>query len=140
MYDLILSGVKYTDAGIYAIRHAVALARCCDAKLHFIHTYESKLAAQAAESQERLAHEDAACGRYRREIEPLLNGVQAEFECLPDEPSMALCRRARELEASVIVLGCHSPGKKARLSRIGYTGMTALEKAPCPVLLVPLPA
>jgi hypothetical protein len=36
------------------------------------------------------------------------------------------------------VLGCHQNPEKMCLGRIDYVGMTILEKAPCPVLLVPL--
>jgi nucleotide-binding universal stress UspA family protein len=45
---------------------------------------------------------------------------------------------ARELNVDLIILGCHQLPEKMCLGRVDYIGMTILEKAPCPVLLVPL--
>ena len=37
----------------------------------------------------------------------------------------------------LIVLGCHQHGRKLSLGRVDYVGITILEKAHCPVMLVP---
>ena len=44
----------------------------------------------------------------------------------------------RDIQADLLVLGCHSHKEKMCMGRIDYVGMTILEKAPCPVMLVPL--
>jgi nucleotide-binding universal stress UspA family protein len=41
------------------------------------------------------------------------------------------------LPADLIVLGCHQLTEKISMGRLDYVGVTILEKAPCPVMLVP---
>jgi nucleotide-binding universal stress UspA family protein len=48
------------------------------------------------------------------------------------------CKLARDIPADLLVLGCHSHKSKMCMGRIDYVGMTILENAPCPVMLVPL--
>ena len=50
---------------------------------------------------------------------------------------MDACRIAKNIRADLIVLGCHQSHHKISMGRIDYVGMTILEKAPCPVMLIP---
>jgi nucleotide-binding universal stress UspA family protein len=59
------------------------------------------------------------------------------FKCLPADPALEVCKLARNLPADIIVLGCHQLSEKISMGRLDYVGITILEKAPCPVLLIP---
>ena len=50
----------------------------------------------------------------------------------------AACKLARRIEADLILMGSHNESEKPNLSRVNYVGMTILEKAPCPVMMVPV--
>ena len=76
--------------------------------------------------------------RYKSEVEPLLGDLKkASFKCLPADPALEVCKMARDTKADLIVLGCHQLQEKMGMGRVDYVGMTILEKAPCPVMLVP---
>lgn len=68
----------------------------------------------------------------------ILMALKVSVSCFPADPALATCKLAREMEADLIVLGCHQLPEKMCLGRVDYIGMTILEKAPCPVMLVPL--
>jgi nucleotide-binding universal stress UspA family protein len=59
------------------------------------------------------------------------------FKCRPGDPALEVCKLARRLPADLIVLGCHQLSEKMSMGRLDYVGITILEKAPCPVMLVP---
>jgi len=63
---------------------------------------------------------------------------KVSFKCLPADPALEVCKLARDIRGDLIVLGCHQFREKMGMGRIDYVGMTILEKAPCPVILVPL--
>ena len=60
------------------------------------------------------------------------------FKYRPADPALEACQLARDIRADLLVLGCHSLKEKMCMGRIDYVGMTILENAPCPVMLVPL--
>jgi nucleotide-binding universal stress UspA family protein len=77
--------------------------------------------------------------QYDAKIKPLLADFEkGAFICLPADPALTTCKLARELNVDLIILGCHQLKEKISLGRVDYIGMTILEKAPCPVMLVPL--
>jgi nucleotide-binding universal stress UspA family protein len=51
---------------------------------------------------------------------------------------MEVIKQAMQLDVDLIILGCHQLPQKMCLGRVDYVGITILEKAPCPVMLVPL--
>ena len=76
--------------------------------------------------------------RFRTEIEPLLgHSSNVTFESRPADPALHVCKLAHKLPADLIVLGCHQLSEKISMGRLDYVGVTILEKAPCPVMLVP---
>jgi nucleotide-binding universal stress UspA family protein len=133
MYRSILVAFAFSDAGRDALAMAAGLARHHMAKLHIFHALDYKLM--------NLAPDDDSCElacteaeeRFAREHGDALADVEATFDCRPADPAMEICRLARERKFDLIVMGCH----RRKLARIDYTGMTILEKSPCPVLLVP---
>jgi nucleotide-binding universal stress UspA family protein len=50
---------------------------------------------------------------------------------------MGICTAATKLGADLIILGEHQAARQYSLGRLDYIGMTVVEKAPCPVMIVP---
>ena len=59
------------------------------------------------------------------------------FGCLPADPALGICKIAKHHKSDLIILGSHQRAEKMSLGRVDYVGMTILEKACCPVMLVP---
>jgi nucleotide-binding universal stress UspA family protein len=138
MFKRILVALKFGSASGRALAQGAELARSHAAELYVFHALDYALAGQSGESRAEAAQE-AAQARFDAQFRPLLaQGQKVLFESAPADPALEICRRARALEADLIVLGCHQNPEKMCLGRIDYVGMTILEKAPCPVLLVPL--
>jgi nucleotide-binding universal stress UspA family protein len=139
MFRRILMALKFGPASIYALRKGLELARQNDAELHIFHALDYLLQ-EADENDPRLVEAKKETERrYRTEIEPLLEDLKkVSFKYLPADPAMEVCKRARDLQTDLIILGCHQLPEKMCMGRIDYVGMTILEKAPCPVMLVPL--
>ena len=57
---------------------------------------------------------------------------------MPADPALEVCKQAIQINADLIILGCHQLPEKLSLGRVDYIGITILEKAPCPVMLIPL--
>jgi nucleotide-binding universal stress UspA family protein len=139
MFKQIISALKFTPASIRALQHAVELARVHQAKLLIFHGLDYRLG-QCPDTDPAL--KDAiqeADQRFRAKIEPLLTGLrEVSFERFPADPALDLCRLAQRVNADLIVLGCHQKPGKMSLGRVDYVGITILEKAPCPVMLIPV--
>ena len=139
MFEKILVGVKYTPASRFAVEKGAALAKIHGAGLHIFHCQDYRLTRLEDTHPERVAAQEAAHRGYTSEIEPLVGGIaNVVFETFPGDPALSLCLVAREIDADLIVLGCHHHGEKLSLGRVDYVGITILEKAHCPVMLVPL--
>ena len=138
MFHCILSALKFSNAGIIALEKAAQIARIHQAQLHVFHALNYRLSGVEPDNPEIVALKQAAEKRFeavvRQQAGPL---SPTSFICMPADPAMAVCKTARELDVDLIVLGCHQPLEKVGLGRIDYVGMTILEKAPCPVMLVP---
>ncbi len=138
MFTHILVAIKYNDTGRNALKVAAELARIHGAELVALHVIDYRLLAEGVPEAEREQACDAARRRFEQEIGPIFReGGGREFACLPADPAMAVCRLARERGADLVVIGCHQREQGSCLSRMDYTGMTIMDKAPCPVLLVP---
>ena len=139
MFRNILVAVKFTPASRFAAEKSAALAKIHGAGLRVFHCQDYQLTRLEGSHPDRIAARDAAHRRYQTDIEPLLGGLaEVVFETHPGDPAMSVCRVARESNADLIILGCHQPARKLSLGRVNYVGITILEKAPCPVMLIPL--
>ena len=138
MFNQILVALKFGPASIHALKKALDLSQANNAKLHIFHaldyTYQN-----ADENDPKLAEvRKIAESRYRSEVEPLLSSMKnVTFECRPADPALHICKLAHNLPADLIVLGCHQLTEKISMGRLDYVGVTILENAPCPVMLVP---
>lgn len=65
-----------------------------------------------------------------------LDGARVDKRIEAGNVAQTVCDVARELRVDVIVVGCHTRSKLARLF-LGSVGEHVLRHAPCPVLVVP---
>jgi nucleotide-binding universal stress UspA family protein len=76
--------------------------------------------------------------KFEAEIKPHLSDFpKFKFDYLPTDPGLEICKIARQTQADLILVGCHDEPDKQNITRLDYVGMTILEKAPCPIMLVP---
>ena len=138
MFKRILVALKFGPAGIFALKKSLELARQQDAELLIFHALDYLLQETDENDPRLIEKKEETQRRYQVEIEPLLGDFKnTTFKCLPADPALATCKLARDFKADLIVLGCHSHKEKMCMGRIDYVGMTILEKAPCPAMLVP---
>ena len=139
MFNQILMALKFGAASEFALVKGIELARQHDAELHIFHALDFTLNELDEDDPKRVRVIEEAHRQYDAKIKPLLGDFEKEsFICLPADPAMKTCKMAREMNVDLIILGCHQLPEKMSLGRVDYIGMTILEKAPCPVLLVPL--
>jgi nucleotide-binding universal stress UspA family protein len=139
MFNQILMALKFGAASEFALVKGIELARAHDAELHIFHALDFTLNELEEDDPRRLKVVEDAQQQYAAKIKPLLADFEkGTFTCLPADPALKTCKMARDLNVDLIILGCHQLPEKMCLGRVDYIGMTILEKAPCPVLLVPL--
>ena len=139
MFKRILVALKFGPASMFALKKSLELARQNDAELHIFHALDYLLQETDENDPELIEIRQETQRRYKTEIEPLLGSLKnISFKCRPADPALEACKLARDMQADLLVLGCHSRKEKMCMGRIDYVGMTILEKAPCPVMLVPL--
>jgi nucleotide-binding universal stress UspA family protein len=139
MFNQILMALKFGAASEFALVKGIELARVHDAELHIFHALDFTLNELAEDDPKRVKMVEDAHQQYDEKIKPLLADFEKGFFiCLPADPAMKTCKIARDLNVDLIVLGCHQLPEKMCIGRVDYIGMTILEKAPCPVMLVPL--
>ena len=138
MFRCILCALKFSNAGIIAFEKAAQIARIHRAKLYVFHALDYRLSGVEPDDPDITALKRSTEKRFDEEIRQPAGLIDpTSFICVPADPAMAVCKMARELSVDLIVLGCHQPLEKVGLGRIDYVGMTILEKAPCPVMLIP---
>jgi len=138
MFKRILIALKFTPASQTALEKGIEIARENGADLHIFHALDFRLQELDVSDPKRVEISRATHRRYETEVKPLLNGSnRATFGCQPADPAMEICKLARHNNYDLIILGSHQQPDKMTLGRIDYVGNTILEKAPCPVMLVP---
>ena len=139
MFERILIGVKFSDSSRSALQTGVELAKIHNSYLHILHVLDYRLKRLHKDDSELKRIIAETCDLFESTLKPVTIGLdRMQFECLPGDPAMAVCRIALETKADLILLGCHKRPNETALVRVDYVGSTILEKAPCPVLLVPL--
>ena len=139
MFKRILMALKFGSASEFALVKGVELAMVHGAQLHIFHAMDYVLA-QLDESDPKLVElRKEAEAYYESRVKPLLGDLKdVVFKCLPADPAMEVIKQAIQLDVDLIILGCHQLPEKMCLGRVDYVGITILEKAPCPIMLVPL--
>ena len=138
MFKRILVALKFTPVSRTALEKGIEIARENGAELHIFHALDFRLQELDVSDPRRVEINQATQHRYETEVKPLLNGSNnATFGCQPADPAMGICKLARHNNYDLIILGSHQRPEKVCMGRIDYVGITILEKAPCPVMLVP---
>jgi len=139
MFKCIVVALKFTPASKSALRTACRIARIQGSELHIFHALDYNLTNRQEDDEQLVALKKRIQLRFEEEIRPIVQDLESvSFHSLPCDPALEVCRIAGHCNADLIVLGSHQLPEKMCLGRIDYTGMTILEKAPCPVLMVPL--
>jgi nucleotide-binding universal stress UspA family protein len=139
MFKRILVALKFTPASRTALEKGIEIAREHGAELHIFHAQDFRLQDLDVSDPRRVEINQATQHRYETEVKPLLNGSNnATFGYQPADPAMGICKLARHKHYDLIILGSHQQSEKMCMGRVDYVGITILEKAPCPVMLVPL--
>jgi nucleotide-binding universal stress UspA family protein len=138
MYKRILVALKFTPASRSVLEKGIEIARDHGAELHIFHALDYRLQALDCSDPKLMEINKEAKDRFEAEVKPLLNDFNhVTFGCLPADPALEICKIARHHKSDLIILGSHQRTKKMNLGRVDYVGMTILEKACCPVMLVP---
>ena len=139
MFKRILIAYKFTPASHKALEKGVELAKDHGAQLRIFHALDYRLKALDDRDPELIEVAEETKHKFQTEVKPLLNGFKnVTFGCLPADPALEICKIARHDKSDLIILGSHQMPKQSYIGRIDYIGITILEKAPCPVMLVPL--
>jgi nucleotide-binding universal stress UspA family protein len=139
MFERILVALKFGPASMHALNKSLEIARLNNAELQIFHALDYMLQDLDDNDPRLLEVKNETEHRFKSKIGPLIGNLEnVSFTCLPADPAMEVCKMARNIHADLIVLGCHQLPEKMCMGRIDYVGMTILEKAPCPVMLVPL--
>ena len=139
MFERIIVALKFGPASLSALNKAVAVARLNNAELHVFHAMDYLLQNLEANDPKMIEVKHEIEKRFESDVAPILGDMQnVSFKCLPADPALEVCKMARDIKADLIILGCHQLQEKIGMGRVDYVGMTILEKAPCPVMLVPL--
>jgi nucleotide-binding universal stress UspA family protein len=139
MFERILVALKFGPASMLALNKSLEIARKSKAELHIFHALDYLLQDLDEKDPKLMEAKKEAEQRYKTEVEHLVGDLKnVSFKCRPADPALEVCRIARNIQADLIVLGCHQLPEKMCMGRIDYVGMTILEKASCPVILVPL--
>ena len=138
MFNQILVALKFGPAGIHALKKALEIAQSNQASLHIFHALDYSFQETEANDPEFVEIKKNTDALYAKEIAPLLGSQpNVTFQSQPADPAMQICKLAHMLPADLIVLGCHQLSEKISMGRLDYVGVTILENAPCPVMLVP---
>ena len=138
MFRDILVALKFSPAGLHALVKGLHLARTHGSRLHIFHALDYRLQNLGSDHPELLTCLEEIERRFEDELRPMMDGyTDVFFDYAPADPAMEICKRAKTGKTDLIILGCHQPLRTISMGRIDYVGMTILEKAPCPVLLVP---
>jgi nucleotide-binding universal stress UspA family protein len=138
----ILAPIDFSARAMCAFRYAARLAAQIGGKVIILHVVEGPLvySAYSPAEEEKLAYEaqhklDRACQHEAGKLEEIETMVRLAVESVPEEIVLA----AREIEADLIVLPAN-PSGGFRHNFFPSTIDKIERHAPCPVLMVPVPA
>ena len=138
MFKRILVALKFTPASRSVLEKAIEIARDHGAELHIFHALDYRLKVLDCSDPKLLEMNKETKDRFDTEVKTLLDDFNhITFGCLPADPALEICKIAKHHKSDLIILGSHQESVKMNLGRVDYVGMTILEKASCPVMLVP---
>lgn len=138
MFNKIILAFKFSSACRSALEKAIQLSISNDAELFIFHASDYRLMGRTQRDSDLMRLNQRMEKKFETEIKPLIEEFpKFKFGSSPSDPALEICKMAHQIEADLILLGCHDEPGKPSLARLDYVGVTILEKAPCPVMLVP---
>ena len=138
MFKQIILAFKFSSACRSALEKAIQLSMEHDAELLIFHALDYQLKNKGRQDPEVLEINREMKQKFETEIKPALGDFpKFTFAYSPNHPGIEICRIARDIQADLILVGCHDEPAKPTITRLDYVGVTILENAPCPVMLVP---
>ena len=139
MYNKILVPIDGSDSSIFALEEAITLASSLEKDValtvfyvsQFLSSYEGTLLVDV--NQIRKASLEFAMGKAK----PLLAAtkIQNEFVTIDGDPAQEICKKARDGNYELIVVGNKGHGLFAELLS-GSVSLKVVQHAHCPVLIV----
>jgi nucleotide-binding universal stress UspA family protein len=137
-FKKIILAFKFSSACRSALEKAIQLSISNDAELFIFHASDYRLIGKRQNDSDLIKLNRQMEQQFETEIKPLIEEFpKFKFGSSPSDPALEICKIARQIQADLILLGCHDEPEKPSLARLDYVGVTILEKAPCPVMLVP---
>ena len=138
MFRKIILAFKFSSACRSALEKSIQLAMQNNAELLIFHALDYRLKEMDPNGPEVIKITQQMKEKFETDIKPHLNGFpKFTFGFSPTDPGLEICKIARQNQADLILVGSHDEPGKQNITRLDYVGMTILEKAPCPVMLVP---
>jgi len=138
MFKRIIVALKFNSASRQALEKGVSLARIYGSDLHIFHALDYNLQNLDNNHPTLIEKSREIEQLFEQDIKPLLGDfTNFTFKYGPADPALEVCKLARNNQADLIILGCHQLAEKRCIGRIDYIGMTIMEMASCPVMLVP---
>jgi nucleotide-binding universal stress UspA family protein len=138
MFKKIILAFKFSSACRSALETAIKLAMDNDSELLIFHALDYRLKDMDHQDPKLIKINQKMKQKFEIEIKPhLADFPKFKFGYSPTDPSMEICKIAHHIQADLILLGCHEEPGRPKLARLDYVGLTILEKAPCPVMLIP---
>jgi nucleotide-binding universal stress UspA family protein len=138
MFRQIILAFKFSAACRSALEKAIQLSMANDAELLIFHALDYRLTEFDDHNPKVIETNQKMKQKFETEIKPYLRDfAKFKFGYSPTDPGLEICRIARRIKADLILIGSHDRPDKPNVTRLDYVGMTILENAPCPVMLVP---
>jgi nucleotide-binding universal stress UspA family protein len=129
----ILCPADFSEPGKYAFNYACAVARRHGASLEILHVAEASAYAEDTLPRGQISYEESLRKQLERWAQEA--GCPAETRLLSGIPYIEIVKRAREIQADMIVISTHGrTGMKHLL--IGSVAERVVRTASCPVLTV----
>ena len=139
MFKRILVALKFNSASKNALEKGINLAQVYGSYLFIFHALDYRLQNLDNEHLTLIQKTKEIEEKFEQEIKPLLDDLtNFTFKYSPADPALEVCKLAKDRNIDLIIIGCHQLMEKSCVGRIDYIGMTILEMAPCPVMLVPI--
>jgi len=137
-FQKIILAFKFSSACRSALEKSIKIAMENDAQLLIFHALDYRLKEMNGQDPKLIKITQQMKQKFETEIKPhLAEFPNFKFGYSPTDPGLEICKIARQIQADLILVGCHDEPDKQSITRLDYVGMTILEKAPCPVMLVP---
>ena len=138
MFRKIILAFKFSRSCRSALEKAIQLSMENDAELLIFHALDYRLKDTDQKDLKLIKMTQEMKQKFETEIKPHLKDFpKFQFGFLPTDPGLEICKIASRTQADLIVVGCHDEPGRTNITRLDYVGMTILEKAPCPIMLVP---